>query len=309
MDNKDINEPKLIFFRDKPNDLLTRPPLASSLQHLETSFLLITLSRYPHALVSCASAVESALKAAFSVGQKKPLNFESLLKRANEKFSPNAVFNQNDLDEFRRKRNEIVHYGFSPKDDEICAILLLKTGYRLIEHCYESFFNFPLKRKGEAYGGLRPDIDCQLDIATRVYLKAKNLKDLNLTYCFIAFTHEIRWGIQHWMLSDWQREILASENSGGDLAWEYKHKQKESLSSKDLDPAWHFNCPICGEIDSFVCELDDEELDRSRIALKRGVCVNCSLLIPMNCPFLLDELCVDQFENAHAKIMNEYGIA
>src|SRR5437588_473581 len=117
-------KPELIFFRDTPKDLLNRPPLASSLQNLETSFLLLAVWRYPHGLVSCASAIESALKAAFN---KRRKGFGELLKLANAEL-PGDVFSQADLDEFRDKRNEIVHYGFSPKDDEISAVLLLKTG-------------------------------------------------------------------------------------------------------------------------------------------------------------------------------------
>lgn len=309
MTNGHQEKPKLIFFRETPKDLLKRPPLASSLQNLETSFLLIALSRYPHALVSCASAIESAIKAAFNTNQERKQTFQSLLDRSLKEFPPNSELTRTDVDEFRKKRNEIIHYGFSPKDDEISAVLLLKTGYQLIEQCYQTLFDFSLKRRGENYGGLLPDLDHQLDIARKVYLMAKAVCGLNLTYCFIAFAHEIRWRIQQWMLSDWQQEILYSGEEGGWTAWEFKHKQKEELTCKVLDPSWHFDCPICEEPESFVCELDGDELDKAQIRLKRGVCVNCSLIIPSNCPFLADELCKDQFEKARVKIIEEFGIA
>src|ERR1700755_2257768 len=95
--------PKLIFFRDTPKVLLTRPPLASSLQTLEMSFLLVSIGQYPHALVSCTSAIESALKAAFTT---EKVNLSRLLELANAAFPINA-FSQRQLDEFRQKRNEI----------------------------------------------------------------------------------------------------------------------------------------------------------------------------------------------------------
>jgi len=298
-------EPTLFFFRETPKNFLSRPPLGSSLQHLETSFLLIAIDRFPHALVSCVSAIESALKAAFNTGQDRTWTLWKLLDKAQKEFPPHADFGKADLKEFRDKRNEIIHYGFSPKDDDRSAVLLLKTGYRLIEQCYQTFFQFPLKRKGEKHGGLLPDLDRHLNISRKVYLKAKNETDLNLTYCFISFAHHIRWKTQHWSMSDWQLELLQSEEESGETAWDFKRKQKTELG---LEPLWDFDCPVCNEPESFVCKLDEDELDEGKIRLKRGICVNCNLTIPKNCPFLADELCEDQLDKARPKILKEYGI-
>ena len=110
------------------------------------------------------------------------------------------------------------------------------------------------------------------------------------------------------MLSDWQNEILRLEEESGRAAWESQEKQEKELTNKLLDPSWDFDCPICGQPASFVCELDQEELIKSSIQLKRGVCVNCSLVIPENCPFLADELCIDQLDEAQPKILTEFGI-
>ena len=86
MKNTQKNEPELLFFRDKPADLMTRPPLASSLQHLETSFLLLSIGRYPHALVTCGSAIESAIKAAINAGPDDRLDFRKLVSKARQLF-------------------------------------------------------------------------------------------------------------------------------------------------------------------------------------------------------------------------------
>ena len=188
-------------------------------------------------------------------------------------------------------------------------MFLLRTGYSLIEQCYEAFFEFPLQGKGDAYGGLLPDLARHLNVARKVYIKAKEEKELNLTYCFISFAHAIRCGIQHWMMSDWQKDLLHSEEEGGWASWEFQHKHKEELNWKTFDISWHFDCPVCGDPDSFICELDDNQLDKGEVSLKRGVCVNCSLVIPDNCPFLADELCAGQFDEATPKILSEYGIA
>jgi len=310
MKNTQKNEPELLFFRDKPVDLMTRPPLASSLQHLETSFLLLAIDRYPHALVTCGSAIESAIKAAINASPDDRLDFKKLVNKARQLFPSFTTLSEDEIKDFRLKRNEIIHFGFSPKDDAISAVFLLRTGYSLIEQCYEAFFQFPLQEKGDVDGGLLPDLARHLNVARKVYMKAKEEKELDFTYCFISFAHEIRWSIQHWMMSDWQKDLLYSEEeSSGAHSWELQHKQKKELSWKTFDASWHFDCPVCGALDSFVCELDGNQLDRGEVLLKRGVCVNCSLVIPKNCPFLADELCAEQFSEARPKILKEYGIA
>ncbi len=309
MTNTHQEKPKLLYFRDEPKDLVDCPPLASSLQHLETSFLLVAIRRYPHALVACGSAIESAIKAAIGAGPDDYFNFKELIKKARQLSPSFTSLTDEELKDFREKRNEIIHYGFIPKDDEIAADFLLKTSYPLIEQCYEAFFQFPLQGKGDVYGGLLPDLARHLNVARKVYIKAKEEKEFDLTYCFISFAHNIRWGIQHWMMSDWQNDLLHSEKGIGRDSWEHQHKKKEELSWKTFDNSWHFDCPVCGEPDSFICELDYIRLVKGEVSLKRGVCVNCSLEIPMNCPFLADELCVEQITEARPKILKDYGIA
>ena len=41
-------QPLLNFLRATPEAIMDRPPLCSSLQSLESSFILISLSRFPH---------------------------------------------------------------------------------------------------------------------------------------------------------------------------------------------------------------------------------------------------------------------
>ena len=110
-------KPTLDFFRETPADLESNRPLASSLQTLETCFLLIALRRYPHALVACASAIEGAIKAALSGPAEEKITFSDLVEKIggghpNLHFSINAKLNG-----FRLARNQIAHYGFSPEDD------------------------------------------------------------------------------------------------------------------------------------------------------------------------------------------------
>jgi hypothetical protein len=52
--------PTLLFFGNTP-DISDEKSLASSLQKIETCFMLIALSRYPSALSESVAAIESVL--------------------------------------------------------------------------------------------------------------------------------------------------------------------------------------------------------------------------------------------------------
>lgn len=301
--------PQLNFFRKYPADLVDCPPLASSLQHLETSFLMIALGRYPDALVTCGSAIESAIKAALKVKPDDRIDFRELIEQAQHKYPSFTAISNKKIRDFRLKRNEIIHYGFSPKDNEISAILLLETGYRLIEQCYEIFFKFPLEDKNGVDGGLLPDFVKHLDVAKKVYIKARHEKNLNLAYCFISFRKIIALAIQPWIMSDWQNELLDSEELSGNEAWEIKEKQKEDIAQDVFGGVcWNFECPVCHTSDSFVVEIDGNQLDNSEVRLIRGLCVDCSLVIPLGCPFIVDILCEDQIDEEKPKILKEFLI-
>lgn len=306
---RQLEKPHLVFFRDTPEGMMNRPPLASSLQHLDTSFLLLSMGRYPHALVSCGSAIESALKAAINAGPESRLEFKELINKARLSCPSLTLLNDDAIRRFRDKRNEIIHYGFSPKDDELSAKLLLETGYTLLENCYDAFFQFMLVGKNDVYGGLDVDLARHLEIARKVYAKAKNEPNVNLTYCFLSLIHQVRWDLRENMLSYWQKEVINSEEESlHEISWDMRKEYKQELSWKVMDPSFDFDCPICGASDDFVCQLDDELLENAQISLKRGACVNCGFMIPKNCPFLADELCTKQIDQAKSTILKEYGI-
>lgn len=124
------------------------------------------------------------------------------------------------------------------------------------------FFQFLLRQNREVDGALMPGISRQPDISRRVYLKARAESGLDLTYCSISFAHEIRWGIQNWMISDWQKQNLGAEEKSGWASWVFREKQREELKMKVLDPSWNFDCPICANLESFICGLDKKELEK-----------------------------------------------
>jgi hypothetical protein len=307
----EAHEPKLIFFRKKPKNWLNLPPLGSSLQNLETSFILVSLNRYPHALISCFAAIESALKAFLKIkpNQRPYLYFEDLLNKAKQKV---GSFNVNDssLKDLREKRNDIIHYGFSPQDDKKSVELLLDTGYLFIEDCYEKFFNFSLTGQN---GGLIVDLAYHYNVAKKIREKSKNKREHSSESCFVSLSHYIRWVVKDWFLSESDSSFLyKNAEEYNQQIEDFQNELKEQYDYKIFSSTWHFDCPICicRNDDSFICELDENELKNHReISFQRAYCVNCGFAVPNNCLYMTDELCKEQIDQQKEKILSEYGFS
>lgn len=297
MNNKE-QEPTLYFFRTKPENMISFPPLASSLQSLESSFFLIALERYPHAHIACASAIESALKAGLKKSPKDWGGLKQLTDQARSRGLRSSELEP--LKNFRDLRNEMMHHGFSPKDNVKTAASLLEDGFRYLAECYKEFFNFDL------YDGLLVEFAAQLAVAEEVYSKAKEIPELDLTYCFRAFGHLLRWSIKDSLMAHWEfQSALDADEWGGkfDACQELKDKLE-----RRLDPPAFLDCPICDEPESLVCQLDDDKLDDGEISVKQAQCVNCGLTVPLSCPYLADVLCRKQIEEKREEILQDYGI-
>jgi hypothetical protein len=290
--------PTLHFFRATPDNLISHPPLCSSLQNLESCFFLLALERYPHALIACASAIESGIKAALKIRPEVWVDLKDLLAQVRSHSHRLQQFSQWNLDNPRRTRNRMVHYGFSPQDDEQTAVLLRKVGFRFLNQCYEEFFDFSLEK------GLRPDFFQQLSIATEVYDKAKNIRGLSFTYCFRAFSHLLRWSVKDSLMSHWEPESAQSADETG-LKFALCEKQRGKLEQLFIQ-CWFFDCPICNDVETFACELDDDQLDIGKVHLQRAVCVSCGLVIPHGCPFLTDAICREQIEEKSPVILRAF---
>lgn len=299
MSDRDGN-PKLHFFQTTPDDLMSRPPLCSSLQNLESTFFLIALDRFPHALVVCASAVESAIKSVLNINPDQFINAEKLYFKAMKSYPALSSFDDDELKSFRFTRNRIVHYGFSPRDDEETAAFLLKTGFNFLSACYREFFQFDLQN------GLLPDFAEQLRISMEVYDRVRGENDLHHTYCLRAFGHLVRWHIKDSLIARWELESAQSADEVG-TKFDSCQRQKEKIE-RLFGCSWSFDCPICFDVETFICEIDENHLDTKEVRLERSVCVNCKLVIPYGCPFLTNALCRDQVEKQRSKILLEFDV-
>src|SRR5262245_47257481 len=122
-----VDAPNFVFFQLLPKDILEHPPLASSVQTIETCFFEVGLRRFPHALISCVTAIESAIKAKLKTPPERRCGLAELLDEVRSTSHTLRTFSADRLESLRDARNRIVHYGFSPKDDEECAGMLIGT--------------------------------------------------------------------------------------------------------------------------------------------------------------------------------------
>jgi len=297
------------FFRKTPNQLLECPPLASSLQTFETVLLLLSLDRFPNALVSCVSACESAIKAKLNISPEESYNFFQLIDNLRKDFSAidNWIISKgekvsNDKNKKKQtgsvwtlteKRNLIVHYGYSPSDDEECASLLLDLGLPFLKLLYEELFDFFLDWKDlrpdcndfmeitdqdSPKVGLLPEISEQLRFAFLTYSLASKNDSNNLSYCFKGLAHLIRLGLKNAQITE--SEFLINEKSiNQNLKWEAEEKIKSNLLKIFKSPTEDFDCPVCNQYNSLIAELSPNLNNEEEIKIIRCACINCSFFI------------------------------
>jgi hypothetical protein len=298
-------QPTFLFYRSLPDEPTTAA-LASSLQGLETSFFLVSLRRYPHALTVCASAIESILKHSPACeplmkksGKTPTLN--DLIQAVRDQSPSLRGFPHPELDQFRQARNRIVHKGFSPKDDSESAELLIRVGFPFAASCLQQLHSFDLM------DSLIVEHAYHLEIARRVYEKARSLAG-EFTYCFRSFGHYLQWCFRDNFLANWESDAL----EGDDVIFikgERIDSEKNALERR-FDASWdHFSCPICGDWDSTLVELDADALEESKVVPLRMACFNCGFTVRIGQLFLSETLLEPQVIEQRSKILKDFGYA
>ena len=266
---------------------------------LETSFFLIALRRFPHALSTCAAAIETAIQAS-DVGAREKDGLHALVKKAKARSEKIAEFPDAALDRFREVRNRVTHSGFIPKDDSDASSLLLDVGFPFLLLCYSELHSF------DARTGLLPEYSEQIDVATRVHSLAKGLSGLDLSYCFNGFVHLIRWCFKRNFSSAWEINALTkSEEMGG--KYEITEEEKKDLEGL-FDACWSFDCPICDEYQAVVCEIEANKLESLKVAPLRMACTCCGFVVGDSQPFLSEILLERQVADTKPEILKGYGI-
>lgn len=312
--------PTLHFFRATPANLLEQPPLASSLQSLETTFFLLALYRYPSALVSCATAWESVIKAKLAIRPEDQVPLAKLLGDIRGASPALKKYDRSKIDEFRQTRNRIVHYGFSPKDDRECGQHLVETGLPFLCSLYRELFDFyvnwhdvrpelddfmQLNDKEMAKAGLVPDVADQLHLLNTMHKLNQDRADFDPLFCFTAFSHYVRVRMKEAHKSNAEDRMSEEAESIG-IRFDIEEAEKRRLKHKLDGETWEFDCPICDGVQSVVAELDCDALGRKQVNLTWCVCVSCRLVIPKGAYYLADLVLGEELKKKTPEILEEY---
>lgn len=310
--------PKLVLFRTVPDDLTSKPPLASSLQMLETCYFLIGLWQFPSAFVSCAAAWESALRAAFSFAPEQPVSLEDLLKQAKSQSARLDKFDDTTISHFRKTRNRLVHLGFSASDDEKCAKLLIEVGLPFLKICYEEFFDLFLdwrdvNRMAVAFNdltsdesarvGLRPEVSDQLHLVGIIYRRALSQSGpYSVSQCFRPLSLFIRLGLKFTSRTEAEREATDYAAFVG-VNSDYERERKQELAAAYRNTYWAFDCPICNGVQTLIAEL---AFDEDVVGASRCACVECDFIVGTDARYVSEAILETAIIAEKSKILAAY---
>jgi hypothetical protein len=291
-----VAAPTLLFFRRRPSSWGSGDRLASSLQSLESSFFLLALGRFPHALTVCASSIESCLQAATEVGNGGTQGLKELERRARDA-SP-AVSSFPSLEEFRALRNKITHRGFSPRDDSTAASLYIEFGLPFLSVCLKEFHGFDLA------DGLLQEYAEHLRVARETFERGKSLT-IEKSYCFHSFSHLLRTNLKEEFSASWELESLVDSRHAGSQ-YERTTDERDKIEALFEVPA-RFDCPVCLAADAAVAEIDVDSFDKPTVMASRLACVQCGFVIGNGMPHLTDVLLEEALQRDSEKIRRACG--
>lgn len=269
------------------------------MQSLESSFFLIALDRFPHALSVCASAIEGSLQAS-DISAKEKDGFQELVKKAKKRSQAIADFGDDSLNRFRELRNRITHRGFSPLDDSESASLYLEVGLPFLILCYREFHGFDLM------DGLLQEYAEHLRAAQRVHTVWKASPEIDQSYCFRSFSHLVRWVFKRNFSSEWEIGALVRSEEVG-VKFERTYAERERIE-REFRASWALECPICDEYEGAIAELDADSISRKEIRLGRMACTNCGFVVHGRRSDLGQVLLEKQISEARAAILRDFGI-
>lgn len=282
MANLELN---FLFLNEQQRQsVLSAPPALSTLQSFETFLLLTAIGRHPQAMTCLASGVESAGKSYLRIGpDDKDTSLANLTVDLNKLFDPGKGFKHDHLKKFRKKRNDITHFGYSPKDDEQCIDFSFGTALPLLNVWAEVLHGINL------FDALSPDLPPDLGISFAHFgsilrMAVELIQDQS--HASVGREQLIK-GVQRWVvfhtresyLANWELSVLDSDTSSGGGGWEYRHKAREALNP--FDDKEEFRCPICNDSDGFLVSIDHDALNSNnpRIIPLDGICTWCDFRV------------------------------
>jgi hypothetical protein len=310
--NSAASQPTLLFLRAWPENLPDIPPLASSLQSFESALLSIQRWRFPDALVQVVTAWESCIKAALRIPESQQTTLEDLISAILADKPALRNFSGQKIACCRQTRNRIIHYGFTPRDDEECARRILQTAIPFYEQLLTVCFGYWLTWQSAMPGAssiselppekskkvcLFPQIGDHLQLAREYFRKvAINFPSIHAGNGFIPLAHAIVRDFSSRESTAEARTLQMMEECGGLF-----QVQADFASNLDAQFGYGrcqwFDCPVCDGLTTFAAKYTDEALEKNEFRFETGHCVNCDLHIQKSAIQLIELMLVDQLDD------------
>jgi hypothetical protein len=288
----------LVFFGKVPARI-DEDYVPAALQGFETMLLLIAIRRYPNALIAIGSALESALQSS-QIGGSRRDGLQDLMKKAAKRSEALRGWTGDELESFRETRNDFVHRGFSPRDDERSVRAMIVTGIPLFHAILAEFLTFDLNE------GLHAEYARHIQVATRVHSRAESVGQRAERYCLRALGASIRWSLKDNFQSYWELDALKAANEDGDRF--IAHAEETKRISRAYDASCVCECPVCLEYNTAVVELDGDKLDAGEVQPVQLACVNCGFRATRGEHLLAEELLRGPLERERESVLKGYGI-
>jgi len=286
MNNTKIpSSPRLLFFYGSlPAGWESKPGLCASLQHLDTAFLLVGVGRYPHAVVSCVTAIESAIVEALPTAAGDDL--EALVRLAGVRWAVPAPLRAGVLS-MKAQCDGIGRAGYSPQDDPGPASVLVH-GLQFLERVYRMEYAFEVRRS------LLPYLREHLNIAEQL---SGSLADADARLAWHSFAHAVRWSVSDSFMSPWDLDARDARQCGH-LDWPFDLHQNAD---------YRLACPICGSDQG--CEFDFDGEEHPVVWVDRMECKECGFSLSPDDRAISERLFSRQLEDERPRILKEYGFA
>ncbi len=311
-----INSYGLNIFRLLPNNILELNPLLSSFQSFETSIELMSLRRYPAAVITCSNAWESALKAFLKIGPNDNIGLMDLMDETFKR-APSLKKYSKSAHKFRETRNKLIHFGTSPGDDQKSFDFVLSVGYKfynaLVRDCFGLYLNWrELAPPSNSFINIKAtDLEKCLLIPTygdaifdsiqlfdefgnRKLIKDNRFCAARLGYVISDLIKQDLYTTREHFVDDFTNEYFV-----------YLNTARSKI--EDHYNGWHyqFECPVCGA-DQFIGEIDSSRSTKKKIHIDRGKCVECDFQIDAGNKGVLNKLLFSQLEQKSSEILKEF---
>ena len=283
-----IKDLKLDFVLSKKTD--ENINFGSSLQQFESSIFNLGFIKYPNSLVLCVDSIGTLLLFHYKKNNER---LQVLMSLASKEFS----IPESDFDKIRKTRNELVHEGFSVKDDDKSFKLLTQLAIPIYLRIYEHIFE-------EDFLANRMHPQTQIGSVLRKTLEV--CKDNPVLGHNAVFSKHLQNGYRNVAFSSNISNILGEEMDN--LFHECIHTIRED--NKTINYNWnHWHC-LCG------CPSCDQDIDcdlnftiTGKITIKEVYCFWCGLHFSEDsAPDLAMTFMKDLIKEEKEEIIKEFGL-